>query len=98
MRSALGLDRQTGMTNSNTMPKAKVAVSLDAKLLARLDLLVREARFSSRSQAIETALEEQLARLTRSRLARECAKLDPREEGAWAEEGLSDELTTWPEY
>ena len=80
------------------MPKAKVAISLNAKLLDRLDALVRAERLPNRSQAIEAALEEKLERLSRARLARECARLDRREERALAEEGLSDEIDTWPEY
>ena len=80
------------------MPKGKVAVSLNADLLERLDLLVREKRFTSRSQAIEAALQEKLERLTRARLAQECSKLDAHQESAWADEGLSDELAAWPEY
>ena len=80
------------------MPKTKVAVTLDAKLLDRLDELIARARFPNRSQAIETALAEKLERLSRTRLARECARLDPREERAWAEEGMSAELATWPAY
>ena len=39
-----------------------------------------------------------LERLSRTRLARETAKLDPDEEKALAEEGLSAELAAWPEY
>ena len=35
------------------------------------------------------AVREKLARVDRSRLARECAKLDPKFERALAEEGLS---------
>jgi len=80
------------------MPKTKVAVTLDERLLEQLDALVREAHFPSRSQAIEAAVEEKLARLARTRLARECSKLDPDEERALAEEGLSGELAEWPEY
>jgi len=80
------------------MPKTKVAVSLDAKLVDRLNTLVSQARFPNRSQAIEVALEEKLDRLSRVRLARECAKLDPREERGLAEEGMREELATWPEY
>ena len=80
------------------MAKTKVAVSLDAELLGRLDTLVRAAQFPNRSRAVEAALEEKLDRLTRTRLARECAKLDPEQERALAEEGLSDELGRWPEY
>jgi metal-responsive CopG/Arc/MetJ family transcriptional regulator len=81
-----------------TMPKAKVAVTLEAELLARLDALVRDARFKNRSQAIEAALEEKLERLQRTRLAEECAKLERSEERALAEEGLGPELAAWPEY
>ena len=80
------------------MPKTKVAVSLDAKLVDRLNTLVSQARFPNRSQAIEVALEEKLDRLSRVRLARECAKLDPREERGMAEEGMQEELASWPEY
>ncbi len=80
------------------MPKTKVAVSLDAKLVDRLNTLVSQARFPNRSQAIEVALEEKLERLSRVRLARECAKLDPREERGLAEEGMREELGSWPEY
>jgi len=80
------------------MPKTKVAVSLDAKLVDRLNTLVSQARFPNRSQAIEVALEEKLDRLGRVRLARECAKLDPREERGLAEEGMREELASWPEY
>ena len=80
------------------MAKTKVAVSLDAKLVDRLNTLVSQARFPNRSQAIEVALEEKLERLSRVRLARECAKLDPREERGLAEEGMREELASWPEY
>lgn len=80
------------------MPKAKIAVTLDGKLVSRLDTLVRQARFRNRSQAIEAALQEQLARLQRTRLAEECAKLDRDEERAVAEEGLAHEWRRWPEY
>jgi metal-responsive CopG/Arc/MetJ family transcriptional regulator len=80
------------------MPKTKVAVTLDSRLLDHVDELVAQRRFRNRSQAIETALVEKLQRLVRTRLARECAQLDPREEKALAEEGLAESLETWPEY
>jgi metal-responsive CopG/Arc/MetJ family transcriptional regulator len=70
------------------MAKAKVAVTLDSSTLDRLDRLVKAARFSNRSQAIEMAVEEKLDRLERRRLAEECAKLDPGAEKALAELGL----------
>ena len=80
------------------MAKTKVAVTLDSRLLEELDDLVAGHRFPSRSQAIEAAVTEQLARLAHTRLAREAAKLDAREEKALAEEGMGLELGTWPEY
>jgi Arc/MetJ-type ribon-helix-helix transcriptional regulator len=79
------------------MPKTKVAVTLDSALLDRVDDLVARARFRNRSQAIETALAEKLARLTRTRLAEECAKLDPAEERRLADE-VSGADSPWPEY
>ena len=78
------------------MPKAKVALTLDAELLTQVDTLVSERRFRNRSQAIESALAEKLGRLARTRLATECAKLDPAVEQRLADEGLAGE--SWPEY
>ncbi len=80
------------------MARAKVAISLDENTLNRLDRLVKAHQFPNRSQAIQEAVEEKISRLDRSRLARECAKLDPAVEKALAEEGLTDELAKWPEY
>lgn len=80
------------------MPKTKVAVTLDRKLVGELDHLVSQRRFANRSQAIELALGEKLERLSKTRLARECAKLDPDEERALAEEGLAEDENAWPEY
>ncbi len=80
------------------MAAAKVAISLDEDVLVRLDRLVRQQAFPNRSKAIEAAVTEKLDRLDRSRLARECAKLDPAYEQAFADEGLSRELAEWPEY
>ncbi|NGZ95634.1 MAG: CopG family transcriptional regulator [Nitrospira sp. WS110] len=80
------------------MPRSKIAISLDTSTLARLDTLVARATFPNRSQAIQTAVEEKLARLDRGRLARECAKLDPRFEQTLAEEGLAEDVASWPEY
>ncbi len=80
------------------MPKTKVAVTLSAEILRELDALIRQRQFPNRSQAVETALAEKLERLSRTRLAREAAKLNPAEEKALAEEGMGNELATWPEY
>ncbi len=80
------------------MPKTKVAVTLSAEILKELDTLIEHQQFPNRSQAVETALSEKLERLSRTRLAREAAKLNPAEEKALAEEGMGIELATWPEY
>jgi len=78
--------------------RAKVAISLNERTLNRLDRLVKSNVFPNRSQAIQTAIDEKLARLDKSRLARECAKANPTQEKAMAEEGMSWELGEWPEY
>jgi metal-responsive CopG/Arc/MetJ family transcriptional regulator len=80
------------------MARAKVAISLDENTLNRLDRLVKAHVFPNRSQAIQAAVEEKILRLDRSRLARECAKVDPAYEKALAEEGLAADLSSWPEY
>ena len=80
------------------MGRSKVAISLDESTLNRLDKLVRKQIFPNRSQAIQEAVEEKLARLEKTGLAQECAKLDPAFEKALAEEGISEDLNEWPEY
>lgn len=80
------------------MSKTKVAVTVDSELLNELDELIARRRFPNRSQAIETALAEKLARLRRTRLVFECANLDPGEEKRFAEAGLGETLKQWPEY
>lgn len=80
------------------MPKTKLAVTMDADLVEELDRLVADRHFPNRSQAIETAMAEKIKRLSKTRLARECAKLDTKEERALAEEGLAGSRDTWPEY
>ncbi len=80
------------------MTRTKIAITLDEKTLAQIDQLVKKQTYPNRSQAIQEALDEKLNRLTHSRLARVCAKLDPAMEQRLAEEGLTEEVTAWPEY
>ncbi len=80
------------------MNSVKVAITLDRATLTRVDNLVSRSVFPNRSRAIQTALVEKLARMERSRLATECAKLDPLFEKGLADEGLALELDAWPEY
>ena len=88
------------MTDSDPhlMPRSKIAIAVDEKLLRALDQLVRSKVFRSRSQAFQIALEEKVARLQSRRLARECAKLDPASEQVLADEGLASDAQRWPEY
>lgn len=80
------------------MGRTKIAITLDEGTLVQVDRLVSERRFPSRSQAIQEAVDEKLSRLSRSRLAQQCVKLDPDYERALAEEGMGGELAEWPEY
>lgn len=74
------------------MAGSRVAITLDVKTLARLDRLVKSHVFPNRSKAIQEAVQEKLVRLVRGRLARECAKVDPEEEIAMAEEGMAHKI------
>ena len=80
------------------MGKAKIAITLDEQYIDQLDAFVSKHVFQNRSQAIQEAVKEKLARIRRTRLAKECAKLDPAREKAMADEGLSEDLSQWPEY
>ncbi|MBU4186551.1 MAG: ribbon-helix-helix domain-containing protein [Proteobacteria bacterium] len=74
------------------MAASKIAITIDQNLLYRLDSLVKSQRFTNRSRAIQEAVAEKLARIERSRLAQECAKLDPKFEQEMAEEGFTGEM------
>ena len=80
------------------MATVKVAITLDSGTLERVDDLVAREVYPNRSRAIQAALEEKLSRMQRRRLASECANLDPKAEQAMAEEGLGQELDSWPAY
>ncbi len=80
------------------MSTTKIAITLDQQLVSRLDRLVKQRAFTNRSKAIQAAVEDKMARMEHSRLAAECAKLDPRLEQAMAEEGMGQEPAAWPEY
>ncbi len=80
------------------MTTAKIAITMEEKLLKRLDRLVKSNVFPNRSRAIQEAVEDKITRMDRNRLARECAKLDTEFEQAMADEGLVSEIEDWPEY
>ena len=80
------------------MAASKIAITIDDNLLKQLDLMVTNKLYPNRSKAIQEAVADKLKRLERSRLAQECAKLDPDYEQSLAEEGFSMEIDEWPEY
>ncbi|MFO1535032.1 MAG: ribbon-helix-helix domain-containing protein [Thermoplasmatota archaeon] len=80
-----------GHTILPTVGKTKLALSLDAGLVAQMDALVRSKEHPSRSAAVEAAIRAYL------KLARDAAynllidQLDPEEEKALAEEWYAGE-------
>jgi metal-responsive CopG/Arc/MetJ family transcriptional regulator len=80
------------------MPAAKVAITIEERLLKRIDRLVAQRKFPNRSQAIQEAVRDKLERLERGRLARECAKLSRTIEQKMADEGLAEDFEEWPEF
>ncbi len=80
------------------MGASKIAITIDDKLVKQLDKLVNSQVFPNRSKAIQKAVEEKLMRMEKTRLAQECAKLNPKYEQTLAEKGFSMELEEWPEY
>lgn len=72
-------------------------ISLHPEALRKVDQLVEQGAFPSRSHFIQDAVAEKLQRLSRrGRLAEECAKLRPSEEQIAAEELFLGEAE-WPE-
>ncbi len=80
------------------MSKTKIAITLDEDFVREIDHLIKKHKFLNRSQAIQEAVKEKLQKMTKNRLAKECAKLNPSFEQAMAEEGLSEDLSEWPAY
>lgn len=80
------------------MATSKIAITIDDNLLKQLDLMVKSRVFPNRSKAIQEAVSDKLKRLEKTRLAQECAKLNPNYEQNMAEEGFSMEIGEWPEY
>jgi metal-responsive CopG/Arc/MetJ family transcriptional regulator len=80
------------------MSTAKIAISIEESLLQRIDRLIKDRIFPSRSKAIQESVKEKIDRLDKRRLAEECAKLDPVFEQSLADEGLRRDIEAWPEY
>lgn len=80
------------------MSVAKITIFINERRPDRLEALVQSRLFTSRSQAVQEAVQEKVSRISKTRLAQECAKLEPAEEQAMAEEGLAAEADLWPPY
>jgi metal-responsive CopG/Arc/MetJ family transcriptional regulator len=80
------------------MQKTTIRISLDPALLKRIDALVRQRRFAGRSEAIESLLTKHVSHVRRTRLAEQCAQLEPAEERALAEAGIRADAAVWPAY
>ncbi len=79
------------------MNSAKIAITIDVKLLKAVDSLVAKGRFPNRSKAIQEAVREKVFRLGHHRLLKQLSFLDKREEQELADEVFKDE-PVWPEY
>jgi len=71
------------------MNRSRITISIERQTLEALDELVKNRVFATRSQAIQAAAHEKLAWMNHTRLAEECAKVDPKMEQRIAEEGLT---------
>jgi metal-responsive CopG/Arc/MetJ family transcriptional regulator len=80
------------------MGAAKVAISIESKLLKKVDFYVKKGVFKNRSQAIQMAVNETLEHLEHKRLGDECAKLDIKAEQEMAENDFAEDMDEWPKY
>jgi len=80
------------------MAKNKIAITIEKDLLKKLDELVQGQMYPNRSAAIQEAVTEKIVRMEKTRLARECDKLEKPYEQRLAEEILAAEPGEWEEY
>jgi metal-responsive CopG/Arc/MetJ family transcriptional regulator len=80
------------------MAKIKIAITMKKDILEDIDGLVQDRTFANRSQAIGAAAQAMIERHRKTRLGRECRKLDKAAEQRLAEEGWSRDIEEWPEY
>ena len=80
------------------MATIKVAITVDERLLVKIDALVSEKVFPNRSQAFQSAVQDKIESVQRSRYLAQLALLDPIEERELAEFGIQSEMIAWPQY
>lgn len=77
-----------------TMGNLRITATVDRELLRAMDRWVSEGRYSSRSQAIETALRQKVGRDVR--LVEALARIDSKAERELADEQLAGEVWLQP--
>ena len=77
------------------MSSAKIAVSLDKKLLHKVDVFVEKKIFKNRSHAIQLSLLKNVERIEHRRLIEECGHLDIIAERKMADDGFVGDVE-WP--
>jgi len=75
-----------------------IEISIDTVLLKRVDQVVNGGSIPTRDHLVQQALSEKIMRLDTAALAQECARLNPSEEQAMADEGLKADAASWPKY
>jgi Arc/MetJ-type ribon-helix-helix transcriptional regulator len=75
----------------------KIAITIEERLLAKVDRLVRDGLFPNRSRAVAAAIRQLTREERRARFRRELAKLNPKQERALSNE-FGDGGVAWPEY
>ena len=80
------------------MSVAKIAISIDDQLLAKLDGFIALNKFKTRSQAIQLAVQNTVDSLDHKRLIDACMQLDMDTERTLADQGLKKDLEEWPEF
>jgi Arc/MetJ-type ribon-helix-helix transcriptional regulator len=79
------------------MSTVKVAISMEEHYVHELDRLVQSHVYPNRSKAVQDAVADKLTRLAKTRLLRECRKLNKTEERTAAETWLLSE-EEWPAF
>lgn len=80
------------------MSVAKIAISIDDQLLAKLDEFITQKKFKTRSQAIQMAVQKTVDLLDHKRLIQACSRLNPHVERELADEKLTKDVEEWPEF
>lgn len=80
------------------MSMTKIAISIDASQLSKVDFYVKQKLFKNRSQVFQLSINQIIKFLEHDRLAKECAKLDIKYEQEMADEGLAEDFSEWPKY